>query len=1250
MQVPTPGLQRPTHPARRVGACLPGRVTYSGVAPTPGLRASFGVVEQHDFLLPYLTVRETLTCAAQLRVADASQALVDTLLLELGLRDCSHTRLGSTRTRGVSGGEMRRVSVGCALVAAPRCLFADEATTGLDAQSARNLVLTFQDLARLGRTVVCTMHQPRADVFACFDTAVLLARGGRLVYFGPAGSAMLGHFESPRFGLTCPPETNPADWYLDVSSVDTRSPAAEAATKARVDSLVAAWAERMEASECGSGEQDTVMLFGHAGGHRAADAPGLAVQTRVLFKRNVLNSARDTLTLAGLVAESVVIAVLIGAVFYHLDGSASSMISRGTLVYLVGSLQTYQFLVFCIYMFTSELAIYDHDTRDGLYTTLPWLLARYGVMAPQVVVFPTLFSLIVYYMSGLNPTPAGISIFIATMIGVHFIGFAMGLFAVACLRSFAGASLFANSLYTFFGLVSGLLLQLDTVPVWLAWLERISFINFSFRILAVNEFKNRSWPCPYAPSVASPSTPLPPQCAAFDGNARLRQLGVDPTFTDPAVALAITFAVFAILGGVVLKVRPAVTTRLAAASTAVGTSAPGKEPQAASVNGNGSSSAVVVLDSAAAADANGGSSHVEDDTLHFRQFAPVTLRVHCLGLRLGASARRQEKHILRDISLVFQPSTLTGIMGASGSGKSSLLNVLAARLRPGEGYLTTGAVTFNGTSLGAHAARACVGYVTQHDALLPLLTVRETLLFSAQLRLPASLSEEVKRQRVTTVMLDLGLRDVADSLIGSDATESTSGAANGGAGAGAGRRGVSGGERRRVSVGVQLLTDPAVLLLDEPSSGLDAFTAYNMGVTLTRLAREEKRTVVATMHQPREGLFAMLDQLVMMAHGQLAYAGPRASALAYFGGPSLELPCPALTNPADWLVDCCCIDTRTREAEQLSRQRVDTILAVYASAGAKMECGAADVEAPPRLLAGLESAPPPSQLGIERPMAPLRVTLPLLVARSWRNTRRAPGQAVARVMQILSFGAILCCFYTRLGSDDTRSVQNRMGLLYELMALIFVGMLNNIAAFPAERNVYYRESADGQYSTLAFVATYTLLELPGEVVGSLVFTVMMCPIAGLQSGASNFFALAYTVFCIVNAGESVGIAFCAAIYHIGFSVTIMSVFLSFVTVMAGFFSPGMPAWLQGLNHVSILKYGANVMTVSEMRGLKFDCPAAPGQRGSPLCALPTGEAVLELYKFAPANFTRDLWLCAILTVVYRIAAVGLLHALRTRHL
>ena len=175
-----------------------------------------------------------------------------------------------------------------------------------------------------------------------------------------------------------------------------------------------------------------------------------------------------------------------------------------------------------------------------------------------------------------------------------------------------------------------------------------------------------------------------------------------------------------------------------------------------------------------------------------------------------------------------------------------------------------------------------------------------------------------------------------------------------------------------------------------------------------------------------------------------------------------------------------------------------------------------------------------------RPSGSVAATTPLLLRRSALNLARQPGVLSARMMQGVSFGIILCVFYTRIG-DDARSIQNRMGCLYELMALIFVGMLNCIAVFPTERNVFYRECADGTYGTVAFVLTYTLLEVPCEVVASLVFAALLGPIAGLQHNPAQYFRLAYAVFCIVNAGESVGIAFCAFIYHIGLCVAALCV-------------------------------------------------------------------------------------------------------------
>jgi hypothetical protein len=275
----------------------------------------------------------------------------------------------------------------------------------------------------------------------------------------------------------------------------------------------------------------------------------------------------------------------------------------------------------------------------------------------------------------------------------------------------------------------------------------------------------------------------------------------------------------------------------------------------------------------------------------------------------------------------------------------------------------------------------------------------------------------------------------------------------------------------------------------------------NIGTTLSRLAREEGRTVIATVHQPREGLFALFNQFMLLAQGRLVYrgAGGTEAPLRYFS--ALGHSCPEHCNPADFLIDLACVDTRSAAAEMESRARVDALLAAFESSERDLQPAAALLEPPP-------PAGPASGLSMERPAPSFAVTLPLLVRRSWLNLARQPGALSARVMQALSFGAILSCFYTRLG-NDIYSIQGRIGLEYELMACIFVGMLNCIAVFPMERNVFYREHADGAVDTAAFLASYTILELPCELLASSVFAVMMCPIVGFRTTPETFFVLSY---------------------------------------------------------------------------------------------------------------------------------------------
>lgn len=178
---------------------------------------------------------------------------------------------------------------------------------------------------------------------------------------------------------------------------------------------------------------------------------------------------------------------------------------------------------------------------------------------------------------------------------------------------------------------------------------------------------------------------------------------------------------------------------------------------------------------------------------------------------------------------------------------------------------------------------ALLGYVLQHDHLLPNLTARETLTFAGLMKLPQTLQKHEKLEIVQNIIMELGLRDCADTRIGGDGRHPS----------------ISGGERRRVSIGIQLLLDPSILFLDEPTTGLDSFTANKLMVTLSNIAHRSFRTVICTVHQPRSDIFQLFDYVMLLSKGQVVYYGQSGKTiLDYFD--RIGFPCPVDMNPADY--------------------------------------------------------------------------------------------------------------------------------------------------------------------------------------------------------------------------------------------------------------------------------------------------------------------------------------------------------------
>ncbi|KAG6374438.1 hypothetical protein JVT61DRAFT_4477 [Boletus reticuloceps] len=257
--------------------------------------------------------------------------------------------------------------------------------------------------------------------------------------------------------------------------------------------------------------------------------------------------------------------------------------------------------------------------------------------------------------------------------------------------------------------------------------------------------------------------------------------------------------------------------------------------------------------------------------------------------------------VLKDVRGVARPGNLTAIMGASGSGKSSLLDILAHRSKIGS---VNGSILINGRPVTSSQVRRVSGYVDQEDTLMETLTVYETVLYSALLRLPRDMSEDEKIARVYGTLEELGIRGIMDRRIG-----------------GSGKRSISGGEKRRVSIACELVTSPSILFLDEPTSGLDSYNAQSVIESLSNLARTYNRTVILTIHQPRSGIVALFDELIVLAKGRCVWSGPMKSITAPqlidgvdgdaesevkgVGGwlESIGKGCPVGFNMADYLID-----------------------------------------------------------------------------------------------------------------------------------------------------------------------------------------------------------------------------------------------------------------------------------------------------------------------------------------------------------
>lgn len=1198
-----------------------GTVLFNGNNGVHSVRHAY--VMQQDILLPTLTVRETLRYSADLRLPASTSKedrvrVVEEVIRELGLKECADTRIGNSQHRGCSGGEKRRVSIGVQMLANPSVLFLDEPTTGLDATSAFQLVRTLKKLAQQGRTVITTIHQPRSEIWDLFDNLIVLTKGSP-VYSGSIPEC-LPWFEE--LGFRIPPFVNPAEFVIDIAAVDNRSPELEEQSSARVNRLKEAWVSE-SARRYGQSEKQVADNSKKTKTPNAEKHAGFVRQTMVLTHRTFKVTYRDPMGMAACIFEAIMMGLVCGYLFYDLGRDQAGIRSRYGGLYTAAGLQGYLILLFELYRMTIDIPLFDRESSENCVDPLPYILSRRIARFPtEDIPVPFIYATIFYFMAHFDREVSKYFIFIGISIISQYIAVTCAMTCVVAVRHFAGASLIANLVYTLQSMACGMFVQIDNMPVYVRWLRWITYTFFSFGAYAGNEFQDNFYDCPVGGGDD-------PRCTQFRGNFIMDSLGFPPNWIWRPIVIMIAFVVFFVLLSAIGLKFLKVEMTIARARTSDTDLSAGKEKMAAKS-----------VDEIRAID------------LGLENFALD------LDKRTAKGKKLPRKTILHPLNATFQAGVLNVIMGPSGSGKTSLLNAMALRLRNSVGtkYRPSGKLKFNDAEPSDMVIRSVCSYVCQEDdALLPSLTVRETLRFAAGLRLPSFMSKDEKNRRAEDVLLKMGLKDCADNLIGSDLI-----------------KGISGGEKRRVSIAVQVLTDPRILLLDEPTSGLDAFTASSIMEVLQGLANEG-RTLILTIHQARSDLFKHFGNTLLLARGgSPVYAGAAKEMLGYFGRQGYE--CPQHTNPADFALDMITIDLQHDDREDESRDRVKKLIEHWDTHGNDAipeqrlekiqeadeaqqdnEKTSLDIQqatkrpslaVPSRKSFHKASLSTPAELGaLIRKRAPITTTLPLLLHRALINTRRQPELITVRLSQVTGLAVVLALFFAPL-KNDYFSVQTRMGFVQEVGAFYFVGMLQNVAVYPSERDVFYREHDDGIYGVEAFLACYTILEVPFEIVSCLLFGVLGAIAVGLPRTVTMYFVTVFSCFGIVSCGESLGIMFNTLLPHTGFAVNVMGVFLSVANIMAGVLSIDMPDLFKAVNYLSPIRYATRALAPYSLRGIEFTCNDSQKlPDGS--CPIETGEDVLKLYNFDVDPVVNVAALAACV-VIYRILAWALLRVVKGR--
>ncbi|KAF7270306.1 ABC transporter expressed in trachea [Rhynchophorus ferrugineus] len=573
---------------------------------------------------------------------------------------------------------------------------------------------------------------------------------------------------------------------------------------------------------------------------------------------------------------------------------------------------------------------------------------------------------------------------------------------------------------------------------------------------------------------------------------------------------------------------------------------------------------------------------------HLSKRPPVDIQFIDLSYSVSEGRRRGYKTILKGVNGKFRSGELTGIMGPSGAGKSTLMNILA-------GYKTSnleGSVLINGKERSLRRFRKMSCYIMQDDCLSPHLTVKEAMTVSANLKVGKSKNHSEKKIIIMEIIEALGLQDCVDTTSAC----------------------LSGGQRKRLSIALELVNNPPVMFFDEPTSGLDSSSCFQCLCLMKSLARGG-RTIICTIHQPSARLFEMFDHLYMLAEGQCIYRGPVMNLVPFLS--NMGLHCPSYHNPADYVMEVACGehgDYVQKLVVAVNAGRCSNAICKAIEAGKIISNDIAKQTMPIKptgeclnLPNGSDKAgalvPPTcttSLLDSSENLTPEKNRFStsgfhqfiILLRRSICIIFRDKTLTRLRLVAHFIIGILIGSIYYGIGNNAAKVMSNAGCLFFTVMFMMFTAMMPTILTFPLEMSVFVREHLNYWYSLKAYYFAKTLADIPFQIVLTTCYIVGVYFITAQPLDPTRFFMFLLIAVLTALVSQSFGLLIGAG-FNIESGVFLGPISTIPMVLFSGFFAnlDDIPYYLSWLPYISYVKYSfeGSMVAIYGLNRPKLEC-------------------------------------------------------------